>query len=229
MSSPEEEVQTLRIHSYGFCWTPPLLCDEVATGKSRESESTFDGQGLLVSWFVPKEWIMELAVAIERPAPVAHGATAQWSALYAKARGLTPMSIRLMGRSISPEPGNPQSTQKPAQLQISVTCAGVFSIQGQMKRDVVRQSTHGSRSIPHDIPCNLAQRFPLYRAKPCPHLFVLIYHYLIVPQPLMYFIEGCLNQMGPPFAPHRPNRPTGPATNSLAPNCPINVSTSVCA
>src|ERR1019366_1725447 len=66
-------------------------------------------------------------------------------------------------------------------------------------------------------------------AKPCPHLFVLMYHYLIVPQPLMYFIEGCLNQMRPPFVLHRLNRPTGPATNSLAPNCPINVSTSVCA
>src|ERR1039458_4384202 len=67
------------------------------------------------------------------------------------------------------------------------------------------------------------------RAKPCPHLFVLMYHYLIVPQPLMYFIGGCLNPMRPPFVLHRLNRPTGPATNSLAPNCPINVSTSVCA
>src|ERR1035438_409818 len=74
------------------------------------------------------------------------------------------------------------------------------------------------------------RRFSLSsRAKPCPHLFVLMYHYLIVPQPLMYFIEGCLNQMRPPFVLHRLNPPTGPATNSLAPNCPINVSTSVCA
>jgi hypothetical protein len=134
LSSPEEEVQTLKIHSYGFCWTPPLLCDEVATGKSRESESAFDGQGLLVSWFVPKKWIMELAVAIERPAPVAHGATVQRSALYANVPGSTPISVKLMGRSIRPEPGNPQSAPKPARLQISVTCAGVFSIQGQNEK-----------------------------------------------------------------------------------------------
>jgi hypothetical protein len=67
------------------------------------------------------------------------------------------------------------------------------------------------------------------KAKPCPHLFMAIYHYLIVPQPLMYFIGGCLNQMRPPFVHHRLNPPTGPTTNSLAPNCPINVSTSVCA
>ena len=134
LSSPEEEVQTLKIHSYGFCWTPPLLCDEVATGKSSESESAFDGQGLLVSWFVPKEWIMELSVAIERPAPVAHGATDQWSALYANVRGLTPISIKLMGRSISPERGNPESTPKAVRLQSSVTCMGVFSIQRQNEK-----------------------------------------------------------------------------------------------
>src|ERR1017187_7219682 len=66
-------------------------------------------------------------------------------------------------------------------------------------------------------------------AKPCPHLFMAIYHYLIVPQPLMYSMVGCLNQMRPPFVPHQLNPPTGPATNSLAPNCPINVSTSACA
>ena len=165
LSSPEEEVQTLRIHSYGFCWTPPLLCDEVATGKSRESESAFDGQGLLVSWFVPKKWIMELAVAIERPAPVAHGATVQRSALYANVPGSTPISVKLMGRSISSKPGNPRATSKAARLQFSVTCAGVFSIQGQMQRDVVRQTAQGSRSIPHEIPCNLARRFPLYEVE----------------------------------------------------------------
>jgi hypothetical protein len=108
------------------------------------------------------EWIMELAVAIERPAPVAHGATVQWSALYANVRGLTPISSKIMGRSISAEPGNPQSTPKPARLQISVTCAGVFSIQGQDERNVVRQTAQGSRSIPRKIPCNLARRFPLY-------------------------------------------------------------------
>ena len=105
---------------------------------------------------------MELAVAIERPAPVAHGATVQRSALYANVRGFTPISIKLLGRSISPEPGNPQSTPKPVRLQISVTCTGVFSIQEQMKRDVVRQTAQGSRSIPREIPCNLARRFPLY-------------------------------------------------------------------
>jgi hypothetical protein len=123
-----------RKHSNGFCWTPPLLCGEVATEGIREPESAFDGQGLLVSWFVRKEWIMELAVAIERPAPVAHGATVQRSALYANVRGFTPISIKLMVRSISPEPGNPQSTPKPVRLQISVTCAGVFSIQGQNEK-----------------------------------------------------------------------------------------------
>ena len=123
-----------RKHSNGFCWTTTLLCDEVATEGIREPESAFDGQGLLVSWSFPKEWIMELAVAIERPAPVAHGATVQRSALYANVRGFTPISIKLMVRSISPEPGNPQSTPKPVRLQISVTCAGVFSIQGQNEK-----------------------------------------------------------------------------------------------
>ena len=150
-----------RKHSNGFCWTPPLLCDEVATEGIRGSESAFDGQGLLVPWFVPKEWIMELTVAIERPAPVAHGATVQRSALYANARALALISIKLMVRSINPEPGNPQSTPKPVRLQISVTCAGVFSIQGQNERDVVRQTAQGCRSIPREISCNFARRFPL--------------------------------------------------------------------
>src|ERR1039457_4287612 len=109
----------LRKHSNGFCWTPPLLCGEVATEGSREPESAFDGQGLLVSWFVPKEWIMELTVAIEKPAPVAHGATSPRSALYAHVPGSTPISVKFMGRSISPEPGNPRSTPKHARLQIS--------------------------------------------------------------------------------------------------------------
>ena len=31
-----------------------------------------------------------------------------------------------------------------------------------MKRDVVRQTAQGSRSIPHEISCNFARRFPLY-------------------------------------------------------------------
>ena len=31
-----------------------------------------------------------------------------------------------------------------------------------MKRDVVRQTAQGSGSIPHEIPCNFARRFPLY-------------------------------------------------------------------
>src|ERR1035441_6400178 len=87
----------LRKHSNGFCWTPPLLCGEVATEGIREPESAFDGQRLLVSWLVPKDWIMELAVAIESLAPEAHGATVQRSALYADVRGLTPISIKLMG------------------------------------------------------------------------------------------------------------------------------------
>ena len=105
---------------------------------------------------------MELTVAIERPAPVAHGATVQRSALYANARALALISIKLMVRSINPEPGNPQSTPKPVRLQISVTCAGVFSIQGQNERDVVRQTAQGCRSIPREISCNFARRFPLY-------------------------------------------------------------------
>ena len=105
---------------------------------------------------------MELTVATERPAPEARGATVQRPALYATVRDLTPTTIKLMGRSISREPGNPQSTPKPARLQICVTCAGVFSIQGQNERNVVRQTAQGSRSIPHEIPCNFARRFPLY-------------------------------------------------------------------
>src|ERR1035437_3487955 len=70
---------------------------------------------------------------------------------------------------------------------------------------------------------------PLPQAKHCPHLFMVIYHYLIVPQPLMYSMVGCLSQMRPPFVPHQRNLPTGPVTNSRPPNCPINVSTSACA
>ena len=105
---------------------------------------------------------MELAVAIERSAPDAHGASVQQSTLHANVRGLTPTTIKSMGRSISPEPGHPQSTPKAARLQISVTCAGVFSIQGQDERNVVRQTAQGRRSIPYEIPCNLARRFPLY-------------------------------------------------------------------
>ena len=31
-----------------------------------------------------------------------------------------------------------------------------------MKRDVVTQTAQGSRSVPHEIPCNFARRFPLY-------------------------------------------------------------------
>ena len=111
-----------------------MLCGEVATEGNRGSESAFDGQGLLVSWFVSTEWIMELAVAIERPAPVAHGATVQRSALYANVPDSTPISVKLMSRSISPELGNPQSTPKHARLQFSVTSAGVFSIQRQNEK-----------------------------------------------------------------------------------------------
>src|SRR5271157_3750660 len=70
---------------------------------------------------------------------------------------------------------------------------------------------------------------PLLGAKHCPHLFMAIYHYLLVPQLLMYSMVGCLNQMRPPFVPHPLNLPTGPATNLRAPNCPINVSTNGCA
>jgi hypothetical protein len=70
---------------------------------------------------------------------------------------------------------------------------------------------------------------PLPRAHDYPQLSMRNYHYLLVPQGLMYFIAGCLNHLHPGFARHPLRLRTGPATNSLAPNCPINVSTSVCA
>jgi hypothetical protein len=50
LSSPEQEAQT---SANPLFWTLPLLCGEVATVESREPESAFGCQGLLVS---PSGW-----------------------------------------------------------------------------------------------------------------------------------------------------------------------------